>query len=324
MRILVAIAATGVLVVAGFTQNQNSGTLTTPASTQPTADIEPTTQPIDQLRNNVDQLQKQVVLSVRAANAARTAVIGRLSQTPEYQRAEAAVTDAQTELDAADPGDARAKAATDKLNAKAALAHLEENAFASDRAVTDALKSIAEASAQLKIAQARLDKAQADEAAAEVQAEADSERAQKLIVLSAHDFDSLPYFKKTTPPPPGVYYSHGPMEFTPSSIKMNGVGYVGSANVFCILDDSTAIVQISLMDPMTGTPYSINYGSDITKPLIIEGVSTDGLADDTAWPLNRWFKIVGTKKSDDGTTYLVAWQIVEADKTHPVPTSAGN
>ncbi|MGD0461999.1 MAG: exo-alpha-sialidase [Tepidisphaeraceae bacterium] len=165
MAIPIALALT--LAVTSFAQDKPDShvTATTP-STQPASAGEPTTQPTQQLQDEIDRLRAKSALAREALDRARAAALHRFSQTLEYQQGEAAVADAQKELDGADSVDARATAATDMLKARIRLDRLQENALASDVAVTDATKSDAEASAQLKLAEARLAKAQADEAAA--------------------------------------------------------------------------------------------------------------------------------------------------------------
>ncbi|MGD0768133.1 MAG: exo-alpha-sialidase [Tepidisphaeraceae bacterium] len=155
------------LVVAGFAQDKpDRHASATSASTQASSAGEPTAQPIQQLRDEIVRLRAKTALAREALDRARAAVIHRLSQTPEYQQGEAAVADAQKELDGADSEDARTTAATDLLNAKTRLGRLQEDAWVSDAAVAGATKSYAEASAQLRLAEAGLAKAQADEAAA--------------------------------------------------------------------------------------------------------------------------------------------------------------
>ncbi|MGD0138863.1 MAG: hypothetical protein ABSD28_08305 [Tepidisphaeraceae bacterium] len=155
------------LLVTGLAQDKPDRHVSaTSASTQPTSAGEPTTQPIQQFRDEIDRLRAKSVLAHEALDRARAAALRRLSQTLQYQQGEAALAHAQKELDGADSEDARATAATHILNAKTRLGRLEENAWASDAAVTDATKSYAEASAQLNLAEAGLAKVQADEAAA--------------------------------------------------------------------------------------------------------------------------------------------------------------
>jgi hypothetical protein len=291
----------------------------------------PQTPAVEQLQSEVERLRQRAALAKQALDTAHAAAFRRLAQTPEYQQAEAAVADAQNEMDGADSGDARAKAATDKLNAKTNLTHLQENAFASDATVVDATKSNAEASDQFKLAQARLEKAQADEAAAESTAEAaaaeQTARAQKKVVLSAHDFDSLPVFKRKVHSGPDWYFAYGGMyaaDGTPlgfAGTNMNAVGYIGNADVVEVVDDSTAIIEVLLIDPRTGVSWSGGMTGP-TKQIVIEGMPTAGQADNNSWRMNCWFKIVATRKYEGGT-YMVAWQILKVDKTHPVPTSAG-
>jgi hypothetical protein len=159
------------LVVTGLAQDKPDRPVSaTSASTQPASAGEPTTRPIQRLRNEIARLRAKSALAREALDRARAAALHRLSQTPEYQQGEAALADAQKELDAADSADARATAATHILNAKTRLGRLQENAWASDVAVTGATKSYMEASAQLKLAEAGLAKAQVDEAAAAAKA----------------------------------------------------------------------------------------------------------------------------------------------------------
>jgi len=166
MRIAITIVLALALVVTGLAQNKPDRPVSeTSASTRPASTGEPTTQPIQQLRDEIDRLRAKTALAHEALDRARAATLHRLSQTPEYQQGEAAVADAQKKLDGAESEDARATAATDLLNAKTQLGRLKENAWASDVAVTRATNSYAAASAQLKLTEADLAKAQADEAA---------------------------------------------------------------------------------------------------------------------------------------------------------------
>ncbi|MGD0390073.1 MAG: exo-alpha-sialidase [Tepidisphaeraceae bacterium] len=173
MKSAISTALALALVVTGLALDKpNPRISAASASTQPASAGGPTTRPIQQLRDEIDRLRAKSDLARQGLDRARAAVLHRLSQTPEYQQDEAAVADAQKELDGADSEDARATAATHILNAKTRLGRLQENAWASDAAVTSATKSYAEASAQLRLAEAGLAKAQADEAAAKAVAEA--------------------------------------------------------------------------------------------------------------------------------------------------------
>jgi hypothetical protein len=124
------------------------------------------------LRDGNEGAQEKLIAAQQALDAARAAALRRFQQTPEYKQAEAAVENAQTVLDGVVTTDARAQAATDKLNAKARLERLQDDAIASDQAVLDATKAVADASAEIKLAQAQLDRARADQAAAAAEEQA--------------------------------------------------------------------------------------------------------------------------------------------------------
>jgi hypothetical protein len=158
-------------------------------STQPAAESDD----VQSLTDEVERLRAKAASAQQALDSARAAAIRRLSQTREYQDAEAALANAQNEVDAADSPDARMQAATDKLDAKTRLSNLQDKAFASDQITIDAARYAADTSTQLKLAESRVEKAQEDQAAAAASAASnplDEETTRELSQLSA-DNDRL-------------------------------------------------------------------------------------------------------------------------------------
>jgi uncharacterized protein HemX len=66
----------------------------TTASTQ-SALGNPTTQSVQQLRREIDRLRAKSASAGKALDRARAAALPRLAQTPEYQRDQAAIAEAQ-------------------------------------------------------------------------------------------------------------------------------------------------------------------------------------------------------------------------------------
>lgn len=121
----------------------------------------------------------------------------------------------------------------------------------------------------------------------------------KKVVLDAREFAALPKGRQ----------SKQPLGFT--NVEIDAVGFINGALVKQVIDESTAIVEIAL-EGKDGIGLEA-YGRTVNRRLVIEGLSTARLADDSGWRLEQWFKIVSTTKRG-GTTYYVANPIVQADK----------
>jgi len=143
---------------------------------------------------------------------------------------------------------------------------------------------------------------------------------ERKVVVSERDFKALPVFTKKFSPTVGpINYSAigtwaadgTPMGLTRT--ELNAVGYVTSVDGVNIIDESTAIVQIELYDSTTDLPIA-----NATRQMILEGFATSGQADSNPWKIDRWLKLVSTQQYN-GTTYFVAHQIVQADRTHRIP-----
>jgi len=167
MKVGIAIVAA---VLAGVLPLLSSAPTNAVPTTAPA--IQATTEPvsIDQLKAEADQSRIKSELTHKALETVRAAVIQRLSQTPDYRQAEAALAEAQKELASASSAEDRTKAATDRTDAKTRL----ELLIGSDGEVKGAAQSDAEAIAQLAAALRRLANAKSDIATAAAKATTDA------------------------------------------------------------------------------------------------------------------------------------------------------
>lgn len=116
------------------------------------------------------------------------------------------------------------------------------------------------------------------------------------VVIPYSDFIKLPKGR----------IDNKPLGFT--DFKMGSIGFVNTSSILRIVSPTSAIV-----DPgSVHADGSYNEGARRTYILVV-GLSTSGLADDGAWDMNVWLKIVDTKQIGS-TTYFVAEQIVPAPK----------
>jgi hypothetical protein len=138
---------------------------------------------------------------------------------------------------------------------------------------------------------------------------ADGDPPSDAFVLSHRDYEALP--KGSNGRPLGFY-----------SLETGAVGWIQGSLAERVVDEKTAIVSILLVTNAYGQ-RGVLSGPDRPADLVIQGVSTAEVADNSGWILGSWFKVVGTTKID-GTTYFAAKQIVETDKAHPVTRSPSN
>lgn len=128
---------------------------------------------------------------------------------------------------------------------------------------------------------------------------------EKKVVLTAREFNSLPRGRQTGKP----------LGFT--NLTANAVGYVNTALVIHVVNEATAVVEV-LLSGKDGTLLQ----PDVAKRIVIEGVPTQGQADNGGWALNGWFKVVDSRNID-GTNYLVAWPITQAGRVSTARSTAG-
>jgi hypothetical protein len=163
---------------------------------------------------------------------------------------------------------------------------------------------------------ARITGSSAEQQAAPQTITSNSKPNEKQIVLSARDFNALPAFKRIIRKGHGQINYSGlrmtsadgtPLGFT--SVDVGEFGFIATSTVLRVIDESTALVEIELIDVGTNLSPFDNGGPHVLRQVLIEGVPTNGQADGNPWSEESWFKIVNTEKFR-GNTYVVAWPVV--------------